>query len=372
LHPDRADWLYKASELLLNGMELITLHRRDKLSKEELFERAGKLGWSTKGITDLLDVTQVYPSAGDVIAFAVREVYSPEIAEAFGQFEGVEEVIAKAKADIRATGMSEATFTKYWAAHWMLPSVMQGYEMLHRDVIAPDDLDRLMVALDIMPFWRDKLKAISYAPYTRVDVRRMHKLGILTDDDLLRAYMDLGYDKEKATGMTEFTIRYNFEPEASEMTESDTQVAKERDLTKTDILNGFRDALIEENEAKEWLGNLGYDTGEVDYYISKVLYNKERDETDSYLKYYHDAYIRGVMNHSELVDKLNALNLASKRIDYLFAIWDLERIARVTKPTKAEILTFLRKKVITATDAIEELKGLGYSDRYVGWYMATV
>ncbi|GAH58261.1 unnamed protein product, partial [marine sediment metagenome] len=247
---NRADILYQASELLLNGVELITLYRRGNISLPELLERGNNLGWSDKGVTDLLDVTQVYPSAGDVIAFAVREVYSPEIAEAFGQFEGVEEVIAKASADIRATGMSEATFTKYWAAHWALPSVMQGYEMLHRDVIESPDLDRLMVALDIMPYWRDKLKAISYAPYTRVDVRRMHKLGILTDNEILRAYMDLGYDEEKAKGMSEFTIRYNFEPEAAEMTESDTQVAKERDLTKTDVLNGFRDALIEESEAK--------------------------------------------------------------------------------------------------------------------------
>ncbi|GAH56678.1 unnamed protein product, partial [marine sediment metagenome] len=82
--------------------------------------------------------------------------------------------------------------------------------------------------------------------------------------------------------------------------------------------------------------------------------------------------IRGVMSHNELVEKLNALNLAAKRIEYLFAIWDLERVARVTKPTKAEILTFLRKGIIVAEEAIEELKGLGYSERYINWYMATV
>jgi hypothetical protein len=377
--PQRANWLYQVSENLLGTMELINLYRRGELSLDGLYTEAGKLKWTKERLDALLKVTQVIPTASDIITFAVREVYTPEVAEAFGQYEGADEVYDIAKSDIEAIGMTQETFTKYWAAHWQLPSLGQGFEMLHRGVIPfkatpnePLSLERLMIALDIMPAWREKLTEISYAPYTRVDVRRMHKLGIISDNELIRSYMDLGYDEEKAKRMAEFTILYNAEPESSEETQSDKSRVTDRDLTKTDILNGYRDALINEYETRDALKALGYDDTETDFYISRINFNRERDEVDTYLKYYHDAYVKGVMTHNEIVDKLGELSLSGDRINYLFRIWDLERMSRTNKPTKAELNTFLRKKVIDRETYIEEMKGLGYSERYINWYLRTV
>lgn len=371
--------IWNISENLLSIIELINLYRRGKISQELLMSDAQKLKWSGNSVTNLLTITEPIPSAGDIISFAVREVYSPEIAEAFGQYEGLEEVYKKAESDIKAIGMVKEHFAKYWAAHWLLPSVGQGFEMVHRGVIPlqatndePLSLERLMVALDIMPAWRDKLTAISYSPFTRVDVRRMHKIGVLQDEDLLRAYMDLGYDKDKGQRMAEFTILYNADPPEDEETEKDKDKAKERDLTKTDILYGYENNILVEGLARDGLSLLGYDDTEVEYYISKVKFKREKDETDAHLKYYHDAYIRGIMTHNELVDKLNILNLSGERSNYLFKIWDLERLARTTKPTKAELMTFLRKKVIDLTTFIEEMKGLGYPEKYINWYRRTL
>ncbi len=78
------------------------------------------------------------------------------------------------------------------------------------------------------------------------------------------------------------------------------------------------------------------------------------------------------MSHNELVDKLGQLNLSGKRVEYLFKVWDLERMARTTKPTKAELMTFLRKKIITMDTFVEEMKGQGYPERYINWYKQTV
>jgi len=376
------DWrqnvLYSISENLLNVVELIALHRRGQLDLKELYPRAEQLKWSEDSVDELLKVSEAIPGATDIIAFAVREVYSPEIAEAFGQYEGGDAVYSKAEADLKAIGMSKPTFIKYWAAHWMLPSVGQGFEMVHRDVIPTKgeadelDLDKLMTALDIMPAWRDKLTAISYSPYTRVDVRRMHKLHILDDDDLIRAYMDLGYDEIKAQGMADFTIAYNYEPPENEQTAKDKNTVKERDLTKTDIMSGYQDALLAEGEVRSALGNLGYSADEIDYYISRIDYNREKDETDEYLKYYHDAYVRGIMDFGEITDKFGELNLASTRAERLFQLWDLEKRAKTNRPTKAELMTFLRKNIITDDVWNSEMLAIGYSPKYVAWYKATV
>lgn len=50
----------------------------------------------------------------------------------------------------------------------------------------------------------------------------------------------------------------------------------------------------------------------------------------------------------------------------------MERIARTNKPTKAELMTFLRKKIIDMETFVEEMKGLGYPLRYIEWYQRTV
>ncbi|GAH58877.1 unnamed protein product, partial [marine sediment metagenome] len=46
------------------------------------------------------------------------------------------------------------------------------------------ELDSLFMATDIMPWWREKLKAISYNPLTRVDVRRVFKMGIVSEEQV--------------------------------------------------------------------------------------------------------------------------------------------------------------------------------------------
>ncbi|GAI77850.1 unnamed protein product, partial [marine sediment metagenome] len=298
--------------------ELIALFRRGELRyKDDLYAEADKIGWSKPDVDYMLKVTEVIPSAGDIIRYAVREVYTPEIAEAFGQYEELPKVLKEAKDDLAAAGLPEPTFTKEWAAHWLLPSIMQGFEMLHRGVIPfkstgaqPLSLERLMVALDIMPAWREPLKDISYVPYTRVDVRRMHKIGVLNDEAVFTAYADVGFSpfalgemhttvaeafacetcrhESKCGHMLDFTILYNSDPPDVEKDEKD----KERDHTKADILSGLADGLLEAPEATTLLTGLGFDSKEVEYYLSRVEFEQDSDELTISLRYLHDSYIK--------------------------------------------------------------------------------
>ncbi|GAI88532.1 unnamed protein product, partial [marine sediment metagenome] len=258
----------------------------------------------------------------------------PEISRPFGQFDGLPEVLELAKDDLKAAGMSETTFTKEWVAHWMLPSIMQGFEMLHRGVIPakstearPLGLDRLMKALDIMPAWQEPLTDISYSPYTRVDVRRMHKIGVLDDEAVFTAYADVGFSPfapgcvhetvseafacercrhdSKVGHMLDFTILYNKEPPEVEKTVED----KERDRTKADILSGLADGLLVEGEATEALSALGYNGIDVAYYLSRVAFEQASDELTTSLRYLHDSYIKGVMTFAQITDEMGKLNL---------------------------------------------------------------
>lgn len=143
------------------------------------------------------------PPVADIITMAVREAFTPEIAARFGQYQDLppEFVTWAGK-----KGLSEEWATRYWAAHWSLPSPQQGFEMLHRGVIDRNDLSLLLRALDVMPYWRDKLMQISYNPLTRIDVRRMYNLKVLTRDEVTQAYREIGYNETNAERLTVFTV----------------------------------------------------------------------------------------------------------------------------------------------------------------------
>ncbi|MBA7634054.1 hypothetical protein ES703_41628 [subsurface metagenome] len=366
---ERAENLYKGSEVLLNGYEIINLWRRDVLTEKDRDEQLQELGFTAERIDLLTRVTAQIPSAMDVISFAVREVYSPAIAEKFGQYEGVEGVLDIAADDISATGMTPETFTKYWAAHWQLPSMRQAYEMLHRDVVDAETVDQLMVALDIMPFWRDKLRAISYAPYTRVDVRRMHKLGIVDEAGLARAYMDLGYDENRAKGLAEFTVLYNLDPEAQEQTEEDVEKKRDKEATTGAVIKAFQTNLITEDEARAYLGALAYKETAVDLYIANAVFAVEEDVTDDRLKIIHEAFVRRIYDYTTTVAKLGELNLPGAQVESLMERWTIEKDAKTSRPSKAELFKMHEAKVITTEVLKTELEGHGYTDKYIGWYM---
>ncbi len=207
------------------------------------------------------------PPAQDLIRMAVREVFSPEIRERFGQDEGFPTEFATFA---KQQGISDEWARAYWAAHWLLPSPQQGFEMLHRRVIEPADLDSLLKALDVMPFWREKLTQIAFSPLTRVDVRRMHALGLLTDDDLKRRYEDLGFNSDDADMMVAFTVVFNA---------VDEELPDELEgLTRSTVLNMFDDGILDRDVAVSMLLGMGIGTEAAQLYVDqRELETSRRD-----------------------------------------------------------------------------------------------
>lgn len=128
------------------------------------------------------------PGPGDMVRFQLREVF---LAERRDELVG-EEDREVFDAYMRQLGFSKFWADSYWGAHWVLPSISQLNEMLFRGVIDQDEWTRFVRFNDFEPSQIPNLQEIIFNPYTRVDVRRMHRMGILTDLELLQAYADLG------------------------------------------------------------------------------------------------------------------------------------------------------------------------------------
>lgn len=129
------------------------------------------------------------PGPSDMVRFQLREVFDPERrAELLGTDD-----ITPFRRFMQQRGFPNYWADSYWAAHWNLPSATQLNEMVHRGVISDDEWRRQTKLNDLVPEAIPWMEQIIYSPFTRVDVRRMGDLGVLTDRQLLQGYADIGY-----------------------------------------------------------------------------------------------------------------------------------------------------------------------------------
>jgi len=212
------------------------------------------------------------PPVADIITMAVREAFTPEIASRFGQYEGLPTAFVEW---VGKKGLSREWAERYWAAHWSLPSPQQGFEMLQRGVINRDELALLLRALDIMPFWRDKLVQISYNPLTRVDIRRMYALGVVSETEINKAYQDIGYNSENAARLTTFTVKLTEQAQARAEAAKEKAKAEKIPLwTTAQTLSFVKKGLITQDRAKQELIWLGYDEERIRIYLASAAIQK--------------------------------------------------------------------------------------------------
>lgn len=189
------------------------------------------------------------PTITDMIRFAVREVYNPQLRAQLGiDAEYPEAFTAKAAMH----GMNEADARDYWAAHWRLPSAQQGYRMLWRGEITQADLDALLKALDYPVKWRQPLSNIARLVPGRIDLKRMLRHEILTRAEVKAGYERLGYTPADAESLTRIA--------EAEMTSSETASpwanrARSRLFTVTH--NEYVDESIDSTRAKALLAQVG-------------------------------------------------------------------------------------------------------------------
>ena len=317
-------------------------------------DRLHKQGYRDEDIAIMYEATQYIPPVQDLIRMAVREVFTPEIAEKYGLFEDFPEDFKRQAARL---GMSEEWARNYWAAHWELPSVTEGFEMLHRGIITYEELETLLRSLDYMPFWRDKLIKMSYEPYTRVDVRRMYEMGVLTRDEVKRAYLDLGYDDEKAEKLTVWT-----EKEYSQAAKYKTQTT--RDLSQATLLSAYSKGILSRDDTIKYLVGLGYDTSEANLLVDMKdldVYTKERDALIERLTKQYQA---GAIDRLGIRDALAKFGMNSPSIEAYEDKIVSDTIVGTRIPSVSDLQKMLKKKLIALDEFIDAVMKNGYSRQW--------
>jgi len=296
------------------------------------------------------------PPVNDIITMAVREAFSPDIAKRFGQYDDYPTDLTKYSA---MQGVSEEWAKRYWASHWALPSPQQGFEMLHRGVIDESDLDLLLRASDVMPFWRDKLVAIAFKPLTRVDVRRMYGLGVLTEQEVYESYLDVGYSETNAQRMADFTVKQ--------------VLASQSGFSSGDIVKAFNERIIDRGDAIGLLTEIGIKGENAQIIVKQAEYTRAWDYVDERIKAIKNMYKKSVYDENVTRDALAGLDLASTEVTTLMEQWYFEKKEDPSPLwTASQTLSFIKKGLIDEERGIMELRRHGYDQEHINVYIAQV
>lgn len=355
----RSDALLALRNNLIPEADALSWRHRGILSDEDTRANLKARGWIPRDVEALLEASLLIPPVPDLIAMAVREAFSPEIAERFGQFEDFPAPFAEAAAK---QGISEEWAQRYWAAHWALPSIQMGFEMVHRDVISTDDLNLLLRAQDVMPFWRDKLTQIAFSPLTRIDIRRMHKVDVLTEEEVNRAYHDIGYSDLNAERLTAFTLRLN----APKAREDVDELAK---LTRASVLGFFEDGIIDATRARSLLLDLGVSEQATDLFIGAKEADLERVDRKEQIQLIIDQQRAGILKFEEAQDKLAGLGLETREQERAITKLLREK-AQVTQiPPRGSLDKMFKAQVINREEYLATLELRGYSEIWAGRFL---
>lgn len=346
-------------EIAPSPTDTLSFWKRGLLNETQVDGALRRTGLDPAYIPAVKESANIIPPPQDLISMAVREAFSPDIVSRFGLHEQFPEEFAQWAAK---QGLSREWALNYWAAHWHLPSAQQGFEMMHRGVIGPDDLDLLLKSLDVMPFWRDKLTQIAFNPFTRVDIRRMHAMGILNEQMVLRAHLDMGYDQEKAAQLTEFVLRLN----AHAPGEDDEELGK---LSRSAILGFYEDGLLPRERAMQLLVTAGHTPEGANLYLSTIDLTIERRERQAQADTILDLFRAGELTFDDAIDRLNSLGLSTAEVER--AVAKLQRALVQTRklPSQQDGSKMFSEGIITQQDYMDLLHRLGYADKWVRAYV---
>ncbi|KKN01408.1 hypothetical protein LCGC14_1128030 [marine sediment metagenome] len=292
--------------------------------------------------------------AQDLIRFMVREVFSPEISATFGLYNeypvAVEEFADK-------IGIKREILELFWASHWELPGMQQAFDMFHRQLISENELQKLLRAKDVMPFWRSKLMGLSYRLITRVDIRRIHKLGQKTLEWVYEQYKKRGYTDEDATALTDFTEEYN-KPRGG-LDDDEFRL-----LTRSLTQKLYRQGVITRNTAINSLKALDYDALDADSILMLVDLESEAEDRSAVVGIVKDRFKASIITFLEAQQELSSLGLTVT--EFTKSVAQLQRIqaSKTKTPSYEQLNDLIGSGIITIQRYRQGLEALGYED---GW-----
>jgi len=353
-----ADLIMKTWETVPDITLLFSMYFRGLIKKNELEFQLKRHGFSSAMVDNIVDISTYLPPVQDLITMSVRDVFDANTVAQNRQNEDYPPEFTKWMAQ---QGVSKDWAEKYWQAHWRLPSETMGFEMFHRDIIDETRLKSLMKSLDIMPGWRDQLLKLSYSPLTRVDVRRMHSVGVLSEAEVNRAYRDIGYSPENAQRLTDFTVRLN---EGESVASTDVAA----DLTKSQILSFYEDGIITRQIAEALLLQAGVNIAATELLIHSSELKMEQSERKQLRTLIMERFRTGRYTFEQAVAEAQRLDFSDRETESILLALEIQQAKEYKLPPRADLDRFVKKGLVDKDAYVSSMMAQGFTQQWAEVY----
>jgi hypothetical protein len=409
----------------LDPNTLTTLLFRGKTSQDEVIRQLQGMGLRRQDALQYIESQKLMLTPSDTIRAGVREAFTPEIAEKFGQYQDIPKPWLEYMAKV---GYFENEARLLWAAHWDLPAAGQMFDMFHRGIIDNDELNKGLRALDVMPFWRDKLIQTTYELIPRRSLALLVNQGLLNFKETIERYKKLGYNPQDSLLFTQSLFKerdealtlparteavnayirnditaqelkndlislgftgdkleyYLMEAEYRRLAaiktytlDADKEVEKQaKDLSKAEILKIYRSGLITKDEAKIYLTETGYGSDAIDWLLKYEDYKKIGERRQLLADNIEKRVKAGVINFDETTRQLIDAGFAEIEARNFTDTWKVEIETKLAlqsiptkEPTKADIEKWFKLGIIDTETWVSKMFGLGYAEDDILFYL---
>lgn len=415
---DRQAAIQRLVDQLLTADQYVSLWLREELTDEQLGQVLTERGYPSREQEMIKKLAFFVPPPSDLIRMSLKDVWNDQIVDTFGLMEDFPPEFAHYA---KMQGIDDFWAHKYWAMAWDYPSNTQGFEMYQRGFITKEELELLLKTNDVPPFWRDRLIKLNYNPLTRTDVRRMYQLGVLDEQAVTRAYLNIGYSPEDAQALTEFTKRMSADANKSEADElkqltrsqieqayirgifseaaalaalkelryderdarlilqlalarNSNDAAAQRYKTHNEriirlIIGAYGKRTIDGTTAKDMLIDVGLDAGEVQRELDLADLENGLVQRDDLIDNAGKLFVRRIFPPDTTRDLLDTIGVSVPQREQLLETWQIQKELRADMPTRTDLRRWLKNGMITLEEYADELRGMGYAEKYVVLYV---
>ncbi len=359
-------------------------------------------------------LTKELPGAGDLTRIADKRVWGLNTAPKYGQYSEMPDEYIK---QMKLLGYDEQYTKWFWAAHWQLPSPNQIFEMAHRGLLEPGDRETYLGLTDWLPYFRDKLFDITFNVLTRVDVRRLYKEGLLSDNELHAQHLKMGYTEEDAYKLDAYVKSTNLPEDDTENTQLTNRVKKAiesgytsgklspdeaiqmltymgetpahsqqiisilefeneiksiqpvqvdlRANVRSVVIAAYKKGNISRNDAHNDLIAGGLNPDDVDLQLSMIELERGISLKAMAQDTAQKLFAQYTIDEKDLYTRLGALGFGADEMALIYQEALLMRDNRTKKLTVAQVTKLFRNGVIDVNQYADELRGIGYTDKDV-------
>lgn len=352
---DQVDVARLASERRPDLGDLLRLWLREQVGDGEIDDRLRQVGVAPGAVSEFKALAQEIPGPGDLVRFALREAWRDDVAQRWGYDA---DFVPEFGEWMTRQGYSEDWARRYWRAHWAIPSIGQGFEMMHREEISEDELRDLLKVNDLAPGWIQPLMNIARPVPGRIDRRYAYREGELTDAELFQLYKFDGYDDKWARVLTDTTIGM--------------AISETKGLTRASIEKAYKVGRMSREEALAMMADLKIQRDIAEFYLDQADYDRADELLDLRIDAVEKQYKAGTISESAAWDQLGSLGLGGDEIEARLDVWRASVRVSTRVPTKTDLAAWFKEGTIDPTEYRDRMGLLNYPAADVDLYLSSL